>query len=235
MLKQLKSLKTFKALRVFMSFNDLIERSAVRRRAIERVPQTRDDRTVLTRGFTLLETIVAFAVIFAALIGPVSLITRGLIDVTFAKNKLIALNLAQEGIEFVRLVRDNNVLCDYLDGGAVGSIPWNRDSSGSGTISDNPQPRRADIYTLDALPCGTINSSRLSGGASAPLRVDVDGFYQYGGVGGFTTPFRREITITMVDVGGGVMDRMDVISEVTWDERGRTRTVTMKDALYNWR
>jgi len=182
-------------------------------------------------GFTLLETVVAFAVI----VGPVSLITRGLVDVSFAKNKLIALNLAQEGIEFVRLVRDNNVLCDYLDGGAVGSIPWNRDSSGSGTISDNPQPRRADIYTLDALPCGTINSSRLSGGASAPLRVDVDGFYQYGGVGGFTTPFRREITITMVDVGGGVMDRMDVISEVTWDERGRTRTVTMKDALYNWR
>jgi len=186
-------------------------------------------------GFTLLETIVAFAVILAALVGPVSLITKGLVDVSFAKNKLIALNLAQEGIEFVRLVRDNNVLCDYLDGGAVGSIPWDRDPSGSGVISGNPQPRRADIYTLDALPCGTVNSPRLSGGAPAPLRVDVDGFYQYGGIGGFTTPFMRRITITMVDVGGGVMDRMDVISEVTWVERGRTRTVTLKDALYNWR
>src|SRR3989338_5039732 len=96
MLKQLKSLKTFKALRVFMSFNDLIERSAVRRRALEPVPQTRDDRTVLACGFALLEKLVAFAVIFAALIGPVSLNSRGLIDGTFAKNKLIALNLAQE-------------------------------------------------------------------------------------------------------------------------------------------
>ena len=80
-----------------------------------------------------------------------------------------------------------------------------------------------------------MNSSRLSGGASAPLRVDVDGFYQYGGIGGFTTPFTRKITIIMVDMGGGVMDRMNVESQVEWVERGRTRTVTMKDALYNWR
>ena|SRR3989344_1583448 len=52
------------------------------------------NRRLLT-GFTLIEVVVAFAIIMAALIGPVALITRGLTDVTFARNRLVALNLAQ--------------------------------------------------------------------------------------------------------------------------------------------
>src|SRR3989344_4359334 len=71
----------------------------------------------LVWGFTLLETIVALAVITAVVVGPVVLITSGLISFGFAKNKLIALNLAQEGLELIRAVRENNILCDEIEGG----------------------------------------------------------------------------------------------------------------------
>lgn len=225
-----------------MSFNDLIERSAVRRRAIERVPQTRDDRTVLTRGFTLLETIVAFAVIFAALVGPVSLVTRGIIDVTFAKNKLVALNLAQEGIELVRLARDNNVLCDYLNGATVREFGQNPDSSPL-YLYDNPQPRKADALNIRSFSCGaaTLDSPDFTGGAgSAVIRFYTGGsyadFYGHAGAGGSSveTPFSRKITIEEIDGGFGVY-AMKVTSKVEWTERGRAREVTLIDGLYDWR
>jgi len=194
-------------------------------------------------GFTLLETIVAFAVIFAALVGPVSLITRGLIDVTFAKNKLIALNLAQEGIELVRLARDNNVLCDYLDGGAAGSWKWNHEpGQGAGATIDPPSEEvvadlESDSFDLVTDNCGgaTLTSTDFNNynfGNPEKLRVDSSGFYQY--ASGSESPFARRITVN-TRIVSGEMDRMDVISEVTWDERGLSRTVTLKDALYNWR
>src|SRR3989344_1181853 len=49
-------------------------------------------------GFTLIETIVALAVITSAIVGPFTLATKGILHVSFAKNKLVAANLSQEGV-----------------------------------------------------------------------------------------------------------------------------------------
>src|SRR3989344_8747359 len=62
------------------------------------------------RGFTLLETVVALGLIFSAMVGPVTLATRGIFFAKFSKNKLVAANLAQEGIELIRKMRDDNAL-----------------------------------------------------------------------------------------------------------------------------
>lgn len=241
MLKSLKSLKAFKTFHSWKRFErfERAEPNATRRSPACR---TGRDRTVLTRGFTLLETIVAFAVIFAALIGPVSLITRGLIDVTFAKNKLVALNLAQEGIELVRLTRDNNVLCDYLNGVVVRDFGQNPDSSPQ-YLYDNPQPRKADALNLESISCGaeTLESPDFTGGSGAAvIRFYTGGsyadFYGHAGAGGpsVETQFSRKIRIEGVDVGSGVY-AMKITSTVEWTERGLARTVILKDVLYNWR
>src|SRR3989344_3040419 len=99
---------------------------------------TRDERRktkeILKKGFTLLETIVALAVITAAVVGPVVLITSGLISFGFAKNKLIALNLAQEGLELVRAIRENNVLCEALKG--AGEKKAFKNPSAGGNMDD---------------------------------------------------------------------------------------------------
>ncbi len=203
----------------------------------------RSCRSCIT-GFTLIEVVVAFGIILAALVGPVSLIMRGLIDITFAKNKLIALNLAQEGIELVRLARENNVLCDVLDGGAVESIPWDENPGGSpNKLYDNPQPRRADSLNLLEIGCGPdMQSPRFQQAAgNAQLRFYTGGsflgFYGHPGAGGssINTPFSREITIETMGVGGDPDDAMRVTSTVTWTERGLNRSVELRDVLYNWR
>lgn len=57
------------------------------------------------------------------------------------------------------------------------------------------------------------------------LNGRVDGLR--GGVG--TTGFTRIITLT--ESGGGII-KVEV--EVSWNERGRTREVTIQENLYNW-
>src|SRR3989344_6503653 len=120
------------------------------------------------RGFTLLETVVALGLIFSAMVGPVTLATRGIFFAKFSKNKLVAANLAQEGIELIRKMRDDNALSnpgEWDDGLEVGD--W-----------------QTDVY-----------SSSLTGFTGAPLlRDSVSGLYSYQ-AGGAVTLFTRRINI----------------------------------------
>ncbi|MBI2482055.1 MAG: hypothetical protein HYV76_00585 [Candidatus Vogelbacteria bacterium] len=60
------------------------------------------------RGFTLLETFVAVTILVIAVIGPLSLMVRGITDGNYAKNEITAFYLAQEGLELVMNRRDAN-------------------------------------------------------------------------------------------------------------------------------
>lgn len=206
-------------------------------------------------GFTLLETIVALAVILAAVVGPITLITRSIFNFSFAKNKLIANNLAQEGLELMRLVRDNNVLCDSLNGPPVWR--WNRNPDDSENLTDTE--READASETHAISCGsaTLHSPKLNQFAGTALKYDNNpssptfGLYNY--VTGDATPFVRSISI-LVPPKSPVPDfditppteQMDVIVRVEWLERGisgdftqcktlGSRCVILRERLYNWR
>ena len=66
-------------------------------------------------GFTLLETIVAVGLITVGLISALALISSSLFYVSSIEDRLIAANLAGEGIEIVRNIRDNNWLQNPTD------------------------------------------------------------------------------------------------------------------------
>ena len=68
----------------------------------------------MKKGFTIIESIVALTIIIAAVIGPFMLISRGILSSKSAKNRLVAANLAQEGIEMIRYFRDSNVLASCV-------------------------------------------------------------------------------------------------------------------------
>lgn len=61
-------------------------------------------------GFTLLETIVAVGIIIVGLVSALTLITNALFYVSNIQDRLIAVNLVEEGIEVARNIRDNNWL-----------------------------------------------------------------------------------------------------------------------------
>ncbi|MEK7082176.1 MAG: hypothetical protein AAB915_00660 [Patescibacteria group bacterium] len=194
-----------------------------------------------TYGFTLLETVVALTVILAAVVGPVSLITRGLFNFSLSKNRVIAANLAQEGIEIVRLIRENNIACDEANGPPLWQ--WRRDPRGGMMTQLRVGVDASDFDS--PLECGdeAIAFPHLSSSCSEHLRFEPNtalpngGMYGYGGS-------RETIFSRCVDIAsppdaptGGIpsADQMDVISTVRWDEHGNPRSVVLRERLTNWR
>lgn len=70
------------------------------------------------------------------------------------------------------------------------------------------------------------NYSGLLAYSTIPLRIN-NGFYQYDN--GNNTLFYRKITIQHID-----SNQIRVISEVTWNERSRSQTISAETRLYNW-
>lgn len=125
------------------------------------------------RGFTLMEVIVSLAIIITALISVITLISSGVSGIAFSKTKITAFGLAQEGLEIVRNVRDNNwinykrTVSDWRDGLSAGN--W----------------------------CVQYNSQNLLAYSAVPLKTDSNGFYQYDS--GNNTIFYRRIIISNIN------------------------------------
>ena len=206
-------------------------------------------RTVLYKhniGFTLVETLVAIALLLAVLVGPITLIAQSLFSTSFSRNNLIANNLAQEGIELIRAVRDNNILCVTRGG----TMAWDDNPNG-------PPPKLLGHYELDPtqsmnLTCGTdlISTPRPvrrnpASTCNTPILVNNDGEYNY--LVGTPTGFTRCVQVcsppnsapcsAVADTAVPAIpfnDQMEIISIVSWIERGAAKSVTLTDRLYRW-
>jgi len=156
------------------------------------------------QGFTLMEVIVAVAIIITALISSLALITSSISSIRENKSKIIATGLAQEGLEVVRNIRDNNWLIykrkanDWRDGLSAGN------------------------YRVQ------FNQESLLSFSSVPLKINtIDGRYQYSN--GNNTIYYRKITIQDIDI-----DQFKVVAEISWREAGRDSLVSAETRFYNW-
>ena len=61
-------------------------------------------------GMTLIETLVAITILTVAIVSPMSLTMQSLSASYYARDQVIAFNLAQEAIESLRARRDANIL-----------------------------------------------------------------------------------------------------------------------------
>ena len=62
------------------------------------------------KAFTLVETLVAISIFTVSLLGIMSVLASSISSTNYAKQKMTATYLAQEGIEYVRNMRDTDVL-----------------------------------------------------------------------------------------------------------------------------
>jgi type II secretory pathway pseudopilin PulG len=71
-----------------------------------------------SRGFTLVETLVAIGILMISIAGPLVVASKGLNAALFARDQMVASYLAQESLELVKNIRDNNVLegDSWIDG-----------------------------------------------------------------------------------------------------------------------
>lgn len=89
---------------------------------------------MIRKGTTLLELVVALGIIITGLLTVVGLIARSIDVGTKSRNEIVALGLAQEGIEAVRAIRDSNSLA--IEAGDPLVTTWDRLSEPSGEKFD---------------------------------------------------------------------------------------------------
>jgi prepilin-type N-terminal cleavage/methylation domain-containing protein len=77
------------------------------------------------RGFTIIETLVAITILMIAIAGPLVAANKSLTAALYAKDQTTALYIAQQEIETIRNIKDNNIaaLDNWLNGIGSGDCP----------------------------------------------------------------------------------------------------------------
>lgn len=173
-----------------------------------------------TRGFTLIETLVALSLLSVAIVAPMTLVSQSLKSAYYARDQVTAYNLAQEGIEAVRAIRDGNILVnalssanvDLLTGIAVDGQPFVIDARNDQiwtTCTDRPLKTDGTLYGYGTDPCT-----------------------QSGSDGWTPTRFHRSLVATFVDAAH---DEIRIESTVRWRTSSyQERTFTIYENMYRW-
>ncbi len=166
-------------------------------------------------GFTIIELVIALFVLTVAVIGVYNAFSIMVVTTAQMSDRFTAAYLAQEGIEIIRNMRDNNWLQgkpDWLDGL-------------SGCESG---------CQIDFMAGQTLTSYSDSG----YLNIDSNGFYFYSAINPAPTKFKRKITIT--PNGDHILK---IAVAVFWEEKPtivnidfpvKPGSITAEDYLYNW-
>jgi type II secretory pathway pseudopilin PulG len=132
------------------------------------------------KGFTLLEALVATSILMVAVAAPITIAQKGLSSAVYSKNQMIASYLAQDAIEYVKNVRDQNFIANI---GNPNPVDWLngldkcKSSCQVDTVVDNGD---GEIKAISDDPKGLL------------AKDSTNGFY---GFTGTPTNFKREINI----------------------------------------
>ena len=174
---------------------------------------------VQNRGFTLIELVISIFILVVAIVGVYNSFSTVVVLTTGASSRLTASYLAQEGIEIVRNIRDNN----WLKMGEYPETIW------ADGLLDCEYGCEADYRTGTLMDSGSGLSAFISDGNYLNINSD-NGFYSYDSVGIFSpTKFKRKITI--VPQGENVL-RVSVLA--IWGVKDETFGVDVEEYLYNW-
>ena len=157
----------------------------------------------------------ALTVLSLAIIGATSAVQTGISSYIFSKDQIIAFYLAQEGIEQIRNIRDEN---------RINNRNWL-----FGIASNSSDP----CYFGQACTVSPVESSvptRCSSPGSCPnLRQDsTTGFFGYNS-GWSETTFKREIELTSINT-----DEVSILVTVSWSKGVANRQFKARENIFNW-
>jgi len=168
-------------------------------------------------GFSLIELMAAVAIISTSMVAIFSLIIQNIQVQKINKDILIASMLAQEGVELVRSIRDENWLTE-------GDDVWDGIDELDDTFS-------IDInFNIDRNPDTPSD-------IGARLYLNANDFYDHVNTGA-PTQFYRLITITPSGTdtdGDGNDDSVSVASNIQWISNGHPKNYIAEALLYDWR
>ncbi len=177
-----------------------------------------------SKGFTLLETLVAIAILAIGTAGPIYMAARSLTLARNSANRMTASFLASEGIELARQARDEAYLTNYPNDSATA---WSTflpnqlvvyQCSGNGCYFSN-----TDKGAL-ATACGSADCKN-----EGRLYIDSSkGTYTTDPASGAATPFYRYLKIDKQAT------YIVATCTVTWQFQGQTYTETQQSIITYW-
>lgn len=184
-----------------------------------RTKHTSPKSSTESKGFTLVETLIAIMVLTLSIVGPFQIVQGVLNSAYNARDQLIATGLAQEGVEYVREVRDSNYL-NNLHGGAV---TW---MAGFGVSGGNPdcytRGCKVDPEAKTVVDCGAVTC------AGSPLYLDSS-TYRYNQQNiGTVTRYTRTVKLTTISA-----NEVLVTVTVTWVNHGN-KSVVLTEYVRDW-
>ena len=173
-------------------------------------------------GFTLVETLVAISILLIAVAAPISLIGDSVHRIYYAKDEAVAVNLAKEGIEIIRQVRDTNMLSSASGGWLMNLSNGTYTVDPGSTLVNNGQAGNDQSFTAVIL-CGASCVPQ-------PIYYDATtGLYRQGAGFSTRTQFSRIVTIS-----GALPNERQVTSTVSWQTGGSLGTVSATENIFSW-
>lgn len=178
-------------------------------------------------GFTLIETLVAVLLLAFSIAGPLTISSKGLTVALVAKDQTTAFYLAQDAVEFVRYVRDTNMLGggNWLTGvGAANGINLSNCVSAGGTAKCQFDSLSASAPTV--CPSGVCAPLQYNDATNAKQ-------YTYVTTGTVRTIFTRTVSITNPNAGAADEAVLRVVMQWS-DIAGSSRSITVTEDLFAW-
>lgn len=165
--------------------------------------------TISQKGFSLVEIVIVLGILTMGLLGIASLILQNMQVEILNKDYLVASMLAQEGLEMVRNIRDDNWV--KLD-------PW---------LTSIP----IGTFALDYRGRISVNATpNVNGDPGTMLYFGADNYYSHQS-SLVTSGFYRLLTTELSDDSTYILLSCDVM----WNSRFGFRHYTVSTTLYNWR
>lgn len=179
-------------------------------------------------GFTLVEALVAVSIFTVSVLSLMVVLSDSVANTAYAKKKIIATYLAQEGIEYIRNVRDTYVLyqsssSDGWNDFKVKLSPCDTELLSVCYFDDqnlNFTSQIKPITTIDVFACANND---------CPYLLYDEGLGRYNYATGSITDLVRKIRITNTN-----NDEMRVVSTVSWTQGSGTYEITLSANLFNW-
>jgi len=196
----------------------------------------------------LLESIIAIGIIISGIVGSLSLSIQNQTSLKDARGRLLAVNLAREGVEVARNIRDTNWLSCEIAEGVLSCNNWDDSFSAGADITAVPVfDPLTNSWILD------FDAESIDGDL-ARLWRRTTGDSKFVGVhfnsssvspsDSVLTNYRRVLEIrsicsdkTVIDVCDVGKTKIGVVvkSIVSWEEGGKTSQITAEERLFNWR
>ncbi len=187
-------------------------------------------------GFTLVETLVAISIFSVAILSVMSVLSQGLSNTTYAKQKTIATYLAQEGIEYIRNMRDTYVLYTPADASAGwAAFKAKLETPAPGCLSNDCYYNDAAVdYTRTLQPITSVTLTSCGGTCPELLYDSSTGKYGYTATA--TTTSSGFIRTIREETFPGDHERK-IYSTVCWKQGAAAcsaNSVTFSENLFDW-